>query len=263
MKLTKQETKIQAELLNIINADKELTNDDRWMIYEEFHPGSIGNITVSAAFFTPIYLAQDVALFTPKYEHMIDCCAGIGTLAFRCLEIDYHEGKIESLTHIELNPEYLRIAERLLKGMKNCEGKEYDISFIQGNVFDEKLWESFPDLKSCERPGSKFSTMVSNPPYGKLANLKADGIGSWLNYKGELELMVLELCLRFADNGYFILPPMSCPFQNSGRPYHEERPSRKFDSFIKANKDLIENRCKGIYFSCDGIDTSLYIDEWK
>lgn len=83
-----------------------------------------------------------------------------------------------------------------------------------------------------------------------------------MNYKGELDLMALELCLRNADDGYFILPPGSVPWQYSGRPYYKERESRKYTAWKKANAKFLE-QVPGFTLSCDGIDTSIYREEWK
>lgn len=113
-----------------------------------------------------------------------DLCSGIGMLSFRALQMDYYNCKIKSITLIEYNDEYLKIAQGLLKGMKNSNGDEYDIKFINCNVFDKELWNSFPDLSATteyhERPISKFNSIVSKLPYGQL-NSNADT--SWLNYK--------------------------------------------------------------------------------
>lgn len=57
---------------------------------------------------------------------------------------------------------------------------------------------------------------------------------------------------------------MSCPFQFSGIPYYQERESRKYNALLKANAEFIKLNCPGGFnLACDGIDTSIYVDEWK
>jgi hypothetical protein len=82
-----------------------------------------------------------------------------------------------------------------------------------------------------------------------------------LKMTGERDLMVLELCLKYAKGGYFIVPKGSSSFNYSGEQYYKEEPDRwsqKFKRFMKATK--------GHYtfnLSCDGIDAGIYKEEWK
>lgn len=172
-KLSKQEVKLQREILDLINSDKKLTDDDRYYIYENFNPGYLSDVTERGVFFTPIGLAQDLAVFTPKYGKIAVVCSGIGILSYRLLDMNYYHGKINSITLMEMSLEYLRITKRLLTVMKNCQGKEYEINFVQANVFDKNVWHNFTDLSATtsynERATSKFNVIVSNPPYGRLS----------------------------------------------------------------------------------------------
>jgi hypothetical protein len=97
--------------------------------------------------------------------------------------------------------------------------------------------------------------MVSNPPFGKLS--KGDVGIDWLNYQGELDAMVIELCLKYAVDGYFILPQNAVEFQYSGRPYYEEKESRKINALRKANPNI------PFKMVCDAVDTKIYFDAWK
>lgn len=77
----------------------------------------------------------------------------------------------------------------------------------------------------------------------------------------ERDLMVLELCLKYAKGGYFVVPQGSCNYTYSARPYYEDSPEKwfsKFKRFMKATKDHYK-----FNLSCDGIDTSIYREEWK
>lgn len=214
-------------------------------IYENFNPAIAGNnITEGGVFFTPYGLAQDNAVFSPRSGHIVDVCAGIGILSYRLQQMDTNDKTIKSITCIELDEKFCEIGKRLLPQAK----------WICANVFDKGLWE---DLVK-DLPDKRFDLMVSNPPFGVDQNKNKVG---WLNFQGERDLQVLELCLRYAKNGSFILPTGSVPFSYSGRPYYEDKPdrySRKFKRFLKAN-------CEEFKFTmqCDGIDTSIYKDEWK
>lgn len=104
--------------------------------------------------------------------------------------------------------------------------------------------------------GNKFDFAISNPPFGKLT-LDPTIDTSWLNYKGDLDVMILELLLRYTKGGgYMIIPPSSCEFQYSGRPYYQEKENKKLDKFRKVNPNLF------FKMEADGIDCSLYVNEW-
>ncbi len=62
-KLSKADTKKQNQLLELINSDVELTDDQRYEIYEQFDHGILGNVTGSGSFFTPVVLANLHNLF--------------------------------------------------------------------------------------------------------------------------------------------------------------------------------------------------------
>jgi len=248
-RLSKREVKEQRDLYNLIftglTACTQWERDERIeKIYENFHPSLIDNQTENGAFYSPYGLAQDVAVFSNRSGHIIDVCAGIGMLAYRLKEMDTYNQQIKSITCIELNEKAVEIGKKLLP----------EANWICGNVFDEKLWN---DLVK-DLPNKRFDFMVSNPPFGKDMNKrKAD----WLKMTTERDLMVLELCLKYAKGGYFIMPKGSSSFNYSGERYFKEDPtrwSRKFQRFM--------NLTKGHYtfnLSCDGIDSSIYSDEWK
>jgi len=107
-------------------------------------------------------------------------------------------------------------------------------------------------------PDKRFDLMVSNPPFGH------DNVDkkkyNWLNFTGQRDLMALEISLRYSKWGYFILPSGSVPFSYSGRPYYEDKPDRysqKMKRFLKVNKEF------SFMMQCDGVDTSIYRDQWK
>ena len=240
MKIPKRELKQQKELLHLIRSDKPLTPDEVDNFYENFNPGMIDSLTENGVFFTPIDLAFDVALFAPRYGHVIDVCGGIGGLSHAMLCRDSDEKKIKSVTIIELNPEFIEIGKRLINDDR--------VKWICGNAFDKELWNTLTN----DLPDNRYDCMLSNPPFGKMK--LAD---PWLNYSGVRDLMVAELCLRYAKSGYFILPSMSTPFKFSGEQYYQEWESNEYKKFKKANATIPFN------MSCDGIDCDVFKDQWK
>jgi hypothetical protein len=249
-KITKADIKIQKEVRELISLERNLTDDEREFIYENYNPAMDDNITENGVFFTPIGLAQDLAIFAPGADHFVDVCSGIGMLTYKLLMYDYYNCLYDTVTCIEYNPKFCEIGKKLTTGIKNSEGKEYTVNWICADVFDENLW------KSILPKSAKFDLMISNPPYGKFPAADKDSV-KWMNYKSERELMVVELCLKFARSGYFILPPSSCEFRYSGRPYYEEVEQKKVTKFRKENPDYF------FKMVCDGIDAGIYREDWK
>jgi predicted RNA methylase len=237
LKLSRREVKEQQTLLELLKKEK-LSEEEIDNIYTEINPGILGDVTANGAFFTPYGLAQDVAVMNHARGHVLDLCGGIGMLSYRAWDMDTYEKRIRSLTIIELNPKYVEIGKKLLP----------QANWICGSVFDKQLLDSLaPD-------GGKWDTIISNPPFGKaIVKEKIE----WLNYNSAADLMVLEVALRYGKDAYFILPSNSVPFRFSGAPYYQENIGRELTRFIKINKEFLFN------MSCDGIDCSIYRDEWK
>lgn len=238
MKIPKRELKRQKELQAILEKET-LTNEEIDTIYEEWNPAMIDSLTENGVYFTPINLAFDTALFAPRRGHIVDACGGIGALSYAMLCRDYYENNIESITIIELNQAFVEIGKKLIRDER--------VTWVTGDVFDADLWESL----TKELPEHRFDVMISNPPFGKM---KQSGIE--LNYNGNRDLMVVELCLRYAKSGYFILPAMSTPFKFSGEQYYQDFQSKEFKRFLKTQK-------VPFFMACDGIDCDVYKDDWK
>lgn len=240
MKLPKAELKKQKDILNKLTTGTTFTEDFIDYCYEEFNPAILDNLTENGVFFTPPDLAYDAALFSYRHGHVVDVCAGIGMLSYAMRIRDSYDKNIKSLTCIELNPKFVEIGKKLLP----------KANWICADVFDKSLWD---DLVK-DLPDNRFDSLISNPPFG--TNQLDKTKYSWLNYKGQRDLMAVELCLRYAKNGTFILPSGSAPFSYSGRPYYEERWSMKFRKFVTGNKQFKFD------MNCQGIDTTAYGD-WK
>lgn len=228
-------------------------------VYEHYDPSMDDNVTERGVFFTPIGLAQDFNIFTHKRGHIVDVCSGIGMLSYKLLCYSYYENNIESLTLIEYNPKFTEIAKRLISPLSayNRDNRVVKINFITADAYAKETWENVISSLPFSANG-KFNLMISNPPYGKLPSAEKSKYSDHLKYLSERELMAVELCTKYAKHGQFIMPPSSCDCIYSGRPYYERRPSAKVDRLRKAlGEDVF------FYMEIDGIDCSIYRDEWK
>lgn len=79
-KLSKAQLRAHNRAAELLKKDR-LTLDDQWFIFENWHEGSVNDITAAGAFFTPLEMACDVAFDVPG-QRILDLCAGIGVLAF-------------------------------------------------------------------------------------------------------------------------------------------------------------------------------------
>ena len=148
MKLSKQEIKLQKEVKALIDSDKKLHEDDLEYIYENFNPGFISDVTTHSAYFTPLDMAYDFALFAGRHGVCVDMCAGIGILTYAAKIRDSWEKNITHQICIERNPDYLAIGKRLLP----------EADWILGDMFDQNMWNDI--LKKYGRIDSIF-------PFGK------------------------------------------------------------------------------------------------
>lgn len=243
MKIAKAELKKQKEILNKLTTGTTFTEEFIDFTFENFNPAIVDNLSENGVYFTPSDYAYDVALFCPRYGHVVDLAAGIGMLSRALLVRDHYDRNIKSITCIELNPKFVEIGKKLLP----------KATWICGDAYDQDLLN---DLVK-DLPDKRFDLIVSNPPFGhdQVSKEKYD----WLNFTGQRDLMAVEIALRYAKNGYFILPSGSVPFKYSGRRCYEDQPDRysqKLKRFLKANKDFKFN------MTCDGIDSTAY-GEWK
>jgi type I restriction-modification system DNA methylase subunit len=185
--------------------DKEtLTQDERETVFQNFLPGFGNDMRSSGAFFTPHLLASSLACCTPsdeaKQTTIVDIAAGIGRLARSILDHHAYGGHPPHLTCIERNPTFVAVGKRLVP----------EATWLSEDIFSQRLWTSLP----------RFDFGVANPPFGQPLT---GSDKSWFSYKGSAELMVVELILRFCnDGGTVILPKTSVPFRASGEWFHEE-----------------------------------------
>lgn len=263
-KITKAELKIQKDVQDrYLNLPNEQYLSDKIdtinYIYEFYDPSMDDNISERGVFFTPIGLCRDFNIFTPKYGHVVDVCSGIGGLSAQLLEYAYYDNKIESLTLIEYSSTFLEKSQNLICHLSayNSDRRVVQINYIQGDAYSKETWDRVIGLLPASA-NSKFDLFISNPPYGKLDSTQKEKYKDHLKYTSERELMALELCIKYSNYGLMIIPPSSSDKQFSGRPYLDRRPSNKLDRFRKImGEDVF------FEFEIDGIDTSIYRDEWK
>jgi len=235
MKFSKKDLALQKKVDEVLLKDN-LTFEDKEFIYQDFNPGSISDVTTHSAYFTPLDLAYDFALFAGRYGTCVDMCAGIGILSFCARIRDTQEKNISNQICIERNPDYIKIGKTLLP----------EAIWIEGDIFDKAIWDGI-----IAKYG-KIDSIVSNPPFGKVTKTGADR--SWLKYKGaDLDIAAIEVALKNSTDVSMLLPKSSVSFRYSGRPYFEEVECKKI---IKLKEDT------GMKFTMTnpGIDTSVYDD---
>lgn len=230
MKLSKQQIKQHQSAVDILNKDK-LTFDDKLFVYQNWIPAYEEQIGLIASYFTPYEMAKDFQLEIIG-SSIIDLCAGIGMLSFLYYHYNSHMQEPPKVTCIERSKTFVEVGKKIFP----------EATWICDDVFNEDIYKGI----------SKFDCAISNPPFGKI---KSSVDCSWLAYKGsEFEYKVIEVASHVANNGAFIIPQMSCPFQYSGKRSIEYTGSDKYVKFKKETSIDLEPNC--------GIDLSIYKDDW-
>lgn len=233
-KLTKQEEKLHAEALALVDLNRDLTEDEKVFVLDHFQEASTASNSTHGAFFTPAGLAQDFSVeLTGRFGRFIDLCAGIGRLSFGCRNVFGHRWAGDpprEFVCVERNPDYVRVGRKILP----------EATWIEGDVLDV--------------PGmglGRFDCAIGNPPFGGIQRAK-DAPG----YTGrKFEYHVIAVAGTVADYGVFIIPQGSAPFRYSGRPCFEaDTGDREYAKFTKGTGIVLDANC--------GIDTSIYADDW-
>lgn len=258
-KISKQDLKVQKEVQELLWSKPTLTLDETEFIYENYNPSMDDNITEHGVFFTPLELAQDFNIFTSKKGHIVDVCSGIGMLSYKLICYAYYQNNIESLTLVEYSPKFTEIAKKLISPLSayNEDRRSFTINFVCADAYASDTWKNLISSLPLSADG-KYNLMISNPPYGTCPKEYKDKYSDHLKYFGERELMAVELALKYSRDANFIIPPGSSDVQFSGRPYMDTRESRKLTRFRKVlGEDYF------FKFEIDGVDTSIYKDDWK
>lgn len=259
-KLSKQVIKKHLESLEILKKS-DLNFNDIEFVYNNYHEGAGKYNNLISAHFTPLSIAHSMT-FNIRNENFVDLCAGIGTLSYaikRYFDLGCRTGKKPTGICVENCIEYYEVGKKLLP----------EFHWINGSIFDQKVID---EIKS-PMEGKQFS-IISNPPYGKIANTDTKEL---LKYKGNcFEYKAIEIgALLGADDGAFLIPQNSCPFRMSGKinqqTHDESYKSSEYLKFVKSTEiEIIAN----IGFSTDvnedesgwkdvSITTEIAIIEYK
>ena len=222
-RLTKAEWKAHAEAEKILAQD-HLTDDERQFVLTHWQESANHVNSSASAFFTPVSLALDVALFagvSGGSRKVVDLCAGIGALG---LAAWWRSDCRAEITCIEVNPDYVAVGRKL---------------------FPEARWIC-ADINDLPAGLGRFDCAIANPPFGRMTRISGP------RYRGVSDLAVVDIASDLADWGTFILPGSSVPFQYSGRPMYREQDSSAYRAFREVTQ---------IELSAESIDCAVY-DGW-
>jgi hypothetical protein len=128
-------------------------------------------------------------------RQVVDIGAGIGRMAYAVLCANWWDPRRVRVTAVEINPEYVKVGQRLLP----------EVTWVQGDMYDLHLWQSLP----------RFDEGVSNPPFSQVLT---DSDTGWIGYRGPAGLTVAAIGLKVARLGItLILPQTQTPYRYSGR----------------------------------------------
>ncbi|WP_039296710.1 methyltransferase, partial [Cedecea neteri] len=99
-RLTKKETKLHQQVMDLVHSDKLLTHDGKEFILLNYAGDGIGS---TGAFFTPEMLSWDFIIDVGCTGRCIELRAGIGRISFD----QWQRNRSEHITCVELNPEYV------------------------------------------------------------------------------------------------------------------------------------------------------------
>ena len=225
-KLTKQQSKLHLQAMDLVHSDRALSWDERKFILDNYFEAQGQLNALAGAFFTPFDLARDLSIevgggVLDNNGSVVDLCAGIGMLSFAC------EYKRLDITCVEFCHEYVVVGKRVVPSAH----------WIEADVFAADL--------------GHYAFAISNPPFGAIKGDQFKG-----RYTGgQFEYKVIELASRVAEFGVFILPQQSAPFRYSGVQCYRTEESDKCRKFWQQTGIDMQPSC--------GIDTSIYVSEWK
>ncbi|KEA51849.1 methyltransferase [Mangrovibacter sp. MFB070] len=209
-KLTKKETKLHQQVMDLVHSDRQLTFEEKEFILNNYAGDAVG---ATGAFFTPEWLGWDFTIDSYCTGRCLELCAGIGRLSF----CQYTRCKPEHIRCVELNPEYVQIGKRVLP----------EAEWITGDAL----------TYTSEQ---RYDIVYGNPPFGKI-NTSEAVTGS---YSGsEFEYKVITKGAEFADYGVWIVPQGSAGFVYSGVRCYERRESPKYKKFVKDTGWTFEAGC--------------------
>jgi hypothetical protein len=226
MKLTKQQATAHESATKLLEKPK-LTLEERLFVLEHWDPGAEHINCLAGAYFTPLGLARDFAIEVSG-DTIIDLCAGIGTLGFFAT---LGGESSRSIVCVESNPDYVAVGRKILPGA----------TWLCCDIFQ------LPDV-------GHFRCAIGNSPFGA-----ARRSGRGPRYRGaRFEYHTIDVASDLADDGVFIVPQSSSPFQYSGKSDF----TLTAPALIPHYQDFFSTTCIELEHNC-GIDTSIYQNEWK
>ncbi|WP_447842331.1 methyltransferase [Enterobacter cloacae] len=178
-RITKKESALHIQVMDLIHTDKQLTQDEKEFIFNNYKGDGIG---ATGAFFTPEMLAWDFILDAGCTGQCIELCAGIGRLSY----YQYLRNNPTHITCVELNPEYVMIGKRVLP----------EAEWIIGDALQYT-------------PDRFYEVAYGNPPFGKI-NTSEAYTGCYTG--SEFEYKVIEHASTFSSYGVWIVPQGSAGF---------------------------------------------------
>jgi predicted RNA methylase len=226
-RLSKEQLKKHEQACELLKKDV-LTYEDKLFVLENWQESFAHANALNGAFFTPLELAREFAIETTNISGtIVDLCAGIGALSFAVLEQNsLHPPKI---TCVEIVPEYAEV------GKKICP----EADWIVADVLDLP-----PDF-------GKFEFAIANPPFGRIRHAKKRPP----RYRGsEFEYVVIDIASDLANDGIFLLPQSSVPFNLSKVQSFSNVKCDKYEAFREQTAIELGANC--------GIDTTACQPKW-
>lgn len=237
-RLSRAQTRLHDAACALLSREGRLTVDQIHEVLENWHEGANHANARTGAHFTPVGLAQDMAIEAGG-RRVVDLCAGIGTLSYAAWQHawPWASGDIEgqeNYTLVEINEDYAAVARRIMPGAE----------VIVGSVFDPVL---IAELRS-----RNFDLAISNPPYGTYNS--ASGRGP--RYEGsDCHYAVIDVASEVARHGLFLIPQAATPFQFSGHNGMTLTDVPSYEAFSRRTGIEFEFNC--------GIDTARHRKDWR
>jgi len=231
MKISRADSKLHDQAMDLIHSDKTLTQDEIEFCLENFNPMATHDVGKGGIFFTPIEMARSFAQVVAPNGRIIDLCAGIGLLSWALLENDrFSPRQITEIVAVEIDNEFAEIGKRLLP----------EVTWICGSIFDQELVSSL----------GRFDYAIGNPPYGNIPNKKE---ADWMSFKGPAQFMAAEIAFRVSANGcMFIVPEGDTEYD-----LKRNRPRKN------ANADRLKTVFPGVTIMPESLDLSEFKSQWK
>src|SRR5262245_9163273 len=231
--LTREQERLHAQACQLIDLPRDLTEEERGFILDNWLASSTSRSASERAHFTPSGLARDMSIHVGG-NRIIDLAAGVGRLSFhnRDLWARWPQAGPEFVC-IERNPDYVRVGRRVMP----------EAEWICADIME---------LPSMLKKLGRFDCAIANPPFGVIPRTgNAPG-----GYRARrFEYHAIALAAMVADRGVFIIPQNSAPFRYSGFPRFEANVGdAEYRKFVAATGIELTPNC--------GIDTTQYEDDW-